>query len=105
MVRLNILQEQGGIYLDIDTICLRPLTTLLNADFVMGIQGDNYGLCNAIMLAKPQTEFGRQWIKSYESFNQQWDIHSVKIPLALSKTHPITVLSNQAFFCPVVGKF
>jgi hypothetical protein len=105
VVRLNILNEKGGIYLDIDTICVRPLAPLMKYDFVMGIQGDDYGLCNAIMMSKNNTDFGQHWYKSYESFNQQWDLHSVKIPYTLSKINPITILPNDAFFYPLWDPF
>lgn len=105
IVRLDLMNEQGGIYLDIDTICLRPLTALMKYDYVMGIQGDNYGLCNAVMMSKPNTEFGRQWYKSYESFTQQWDLHSVKVPYNLAQSYPITILPNDAFFYPLWDPF
>ena len=44
VIRLQVLNQRGGIYLDIDTICLRPLQEFRRHDFVMGLQGDNYGL-------------------------------------------------------------
>jgi len=102
VVRLRSINERGGIYLDIDTICLRPLTEFLKYDFVMGIQGNDYGLCNAIMMAKPGTEFGKQWYEAYKSFNcKDWDYHSVILPLKLAKQIPITILSNDALFYPL----
>ena len=102
VVRLKMLNERGGIYLDIDTICLRPLTEFLKYDFVMGIQGNNYGLCNAIMMAKPNTEFGKQWHQAYQNFNpSDWDYHSVILPLKLSKAIPITILANDMWFYPL----
>ncbi len=108
VVRLKILNERGGIYLDLDTICLRPLKEFMKYDFVMAIQGDNYGLCNAIMMAKPNTEFGKQWFQAYQSFKRsEWDHHSVILPLRLSKQYPITILANDTFFYPLwdpIGK-
>lgn len=102
ILRLKILNAQGGIYLDIDTICLKPFHSLLKYDFVMGIQGDNYGLCNAVILSKPNTQFGQKWLETYQTFNHnQWDTHSVHIPYQLSKSIPITVLPNDAFFWPL----
>lgn len=102
VVRLKVLNELGGIYLDIDTICLRPLKDFMKYDFVMGIQGDNYGLCNAIMLAKPGTTFGLEWFDCYKTFNDNdWDHHSVRLPLILSKKTPITILANDTFFYPL----
>lgn len=106
IIRLNKLNDVGGIYLDIDTICLRPLKSLMKYDFVMGIQGDNYGLCNAVMMCKPKTEFGKQWYESYQSFNKtNWDEHSVRIPYRLSSKYPITILPNDAFFYPLWDPF
>ena len=57
IIRLQKLIEHGGIYLDIDTICLKSFSNLLNYDFLMGIQTNSddtqvYGLCNAIILSK-----------------------------------------------------
>lgn len=106
IVRLEILNEVGGIYLDMDTMCLRPVGQLMAYEFVMGLQGNDYGLCNAIMLAQPKTEFGKQWYKAYESYMaSNWDLHSVKIPYNLSKTYPITVLPNDALFWPTWDPF
>jgi len=110
IVRLQKLNEFGGIYLDIDTICLKPFTDLLNNDFVMGIQGDNWGLCNATMLAKPNSAFGLTWMDEYKTFrslgrDEHWDEHSVRLPLKLSKTHPIliTILDSRKLFYPLWG--
>ncbi len=106
VVRLRVLNEIGGIYLDIDTICLRPFQDFMNYEFVMGIQGANYGLCNAVMMAKPHTQFGLKWYDSYRSFRGtdklHWDEHSVILPLELSKTYPsVTVLTNDTWFYPL----
>jgi GT2 family glycosyltransferase len=105
VMRLKVLNEFGGIYLDIDTISLRPLNEFRNYEFVMGMQGDNYGLCNAVMMAKPQSEFGLKWYDSYRDFrgngNQHWDEHSVKLPLTLSKQIPVTMLSKDSWFYPL----
>lgn len=102
IIRLKMLNEMGGIYLDIDTICLKPFKDFMKYDFVMGLQGDNYGLCNAIMLAKPNTTFGHEWYQSYHNFDENlWDYHSVQLPLILSKKIPITILENDTFFYPL----
>ena len=57
-IRLDILYKYGGVYMDIDTITYKSYKHLLNYDFVIGIQDENYGpekitlYCNAILLAK-----------------------------------------------------
>jgi Glycosyltransferase sugar-binding region containing DXD motif len=134
VVRLERLIEYGGIYLDLDTICVKPLTPLLGHDCVMGkeyYQDTNYvqkiikktignfidynpqtqktfhGLCNAVILAKPQAVFLKYWYESYSSFRSTghdrfWSEHSVKIAGKLAKKHSnhITVLSDEYFFYP-----
>ena len=50
----------------------------------MGYQCKNTeyeGLCNAVIFAKPQSEFLQLWLLNYKSFNkEQWDVHSVYLP-------------------------
>lgn len=112
VIRLQKLIEYGGIYLDIDTICLKSFSDLLNNDFVMGIQCDtnnkDYGLCNAVILSKKNSLFGKKWLETYKTFrstgrDEYWDEHSVIVPLNLSKLYPnnITILESSSFFYPL----
>jgi GT2 family glycosyltransferase/mannosyltransferase OCH1-like enzyme len=113
IIRLKKLIERGGIYLDMDTICLRSFSDLLCNDFVMGTQpnSDNtqlYGLCNAIILSSPNSNFGLKWLDSYRTFRSKgrdtyWDEHSVLKPLQLSEIYKndITVLNSNSFFYPL----
>ena len=113
IIRLEKLIQHGGIYLDIDTICLKSFKDLLHHDFIMGTQinSDNsniYGLCNAVILSKPQSEFALKWYHSYKNFrstgrDEYWDEHSVLKPLELSKKYPelIKILDSNSFFYPL----
>ncbi len=113
IIRLEKLIERGGIYLDIDTICLKSFKDLLEYDFVMGTQTNDgetetYGLCNAVILSKPNAEFALKWHESYKTFKSKgrdihWDEHSVIKPLELSKIHSrdIKILSSNDFFYPL----
>lgn len=99
IVRLNMLLELGGIYLDLDTISKKPLTDLLEHDFVIAKefmppvyytawdriknavrqvklsplteQQKVYGLCNAVMLSAPGSRFVEIWLNSYASFRSK----------------------------------
>ena len=113
IIRLQALYEQGGIYMDIDTICVKPFTDLLTHQSVMGIQGhtDNanipYGLCNAIILAEPGNEFIGCWFSNYQSFNHElWDAHSVQLPWILytELELPVTALDYDRFHYPLHTK-
>ena len=113
VTRLQKLQKYGGIYLDIDTICLKSFNDLRKYDFVIGAQGNKnnseiYGLCNAVMLSKPNCDFVIEWIDTYTTFrskgrDEYWDEHSVLIPLKLSYkySNKIKILDNNAFYNPL----
>jgi len=92
VLRLLILIEYGGIYLDLDTLCVKPFDDLLHHPFVIGQQGTGFrldGLCNAVLLAEKDSFFAKAWLNSYQNFRSCgqdafWDEHSVRIPLELS---------------------
>jgi len=95
VLRLKILIEHGGIYLDLDTICKKPFTAFLNHKFVIGKQGRwrKMGLCNAVMMSEKSSEFAKIWLDAYKTFrskgkDEYWGEHSVKVPLDLAKQYP-----------------
>lgn len=99
IVRLNMLKEHGGIYLDLDTISKKPLTSLLAHDFLIAkefkppvyyTRWDRvknavrqfrlaplteiqkvYGLCNAVMLSAPGSRFVEMWLDNYVTFRSR----------------------------------
>jgi len=112
VLRLLILKREGGIYLDIDTICVRPFTDLLDHPCVMGWQGGR-GLCNAVILSEPNGQFIRAWLETYRTFrskghDKHWDEHGVLMPTRLARdtqlSPHIKVLSKRAFFFPLWGQ-
>ena len=103
--RINILFNKGGIYLDIDTICIKPWKELLlKNDVVLGKQWPHPGICNAIMFTKPKTEFFKIWLENYEKhfLPEEWNEASIELPLALSKEYPhlLHVEEPETFFRP-----
>jgi hypothetical protein len=103
VLRLDILSRQGGIYLDMDVVSLKPFTPLLRHECVMGRQGQR-GLCNAVILAQPHCEFIRRWRSQYRDFDRtRWDFHSVILPKILWALAPrqVHVLGPRAFFYPL----
>jgi len=91
--RLQTLIEQGGIYLDLDTICCASFDRLLDQRCVLGHQtkDQSYGLCNAAILAERQSAFLQLWLDGYKSFrssglDKYWDEHSVRLPLKLARS-------------------
>jgi len=110
VVRLQVLQQYGGIYLDIDTLTLRDLSPLREHEFVMAWQG-TWGLCNAVMLSEPHSDFATRWMEEYRYFRgtgpgrAYWDEHSVQLPAKLARLPDIeshvTILDDHAFFYPL----
>ena len=118
VVRLHALKETGGIYLDLDTISVKPLTDLLNHSFAIGQElkpkyipknwrqrikyklglikanSENAtGLCNAVLLSEKNSEFVNFWLNEYKTFRSKgrdkyWNEHSVQVPERLATSHP-----------------
>lgn len=103
-VRMNMLFDKGGIYLDIDTICIEPWKQLLDNDVVLGKQSGHVGICNAIMFTVPKSEFFKIWLDKYESeFNPGgWNEASINLPYNISKQYPnrLTLKEPNVFFLP-----
>ncbi|KAI0000740.1 glycosyltransferase family 32 protein [Xylariaceae sp. FL0662B] len=107
ILRLKLLQEQGGIYLDMDAFGFRPFTDILKSprDMVLGHEGGNRGgLCNAIMVARKNSSFIDRWLAEYDGadLSKEWNYHSVVLPKELQLRHPdeVCALPPSAFFWP-----
>ncbi|KAI8983532.1 hypothetical protein BDB01DRAFT_722687 [Pilobolus umbonatus] len=106
IVRLEALLKYGGIYLDLDLVTLKPIDHLLDKEFVMAQEGvdGSVGLCNAMMIARPQARFLQRWYASYVSFDDKnWSYHSVILPKKLASVFndEITILNHTSFFWPL----
>ena len=106
--RIRRLIIQGGIYLDMDTLCLRPFTPLLDYECVMAYQNPG-GLCDATILAAPDSRFMKIWLNQYRWFrskghDEYWDEHATGVPYKLSQLprvkNSIHLLPRFAFFYP-----
>jgi hypothetical protein len=104
VLRLKTLQKYGGIYLDMDVIPLRPFTPLLHNDMVLGYEGwSKWGLCNAVIIAKPNSPFIAKWLATYATFtNDEWGLHSVITPMRLASEHKdeLCTLPPHSLFWP-----
>ncbi|KAI9243850.1 hypothetical protein BY458DRAFT_448087 [Sporodiniella umbellata] len=106
VVRLQVLEKYGGIYLDLDLISLKPVDHLLNKEFVMAQEGvgGSIGLCNAMIMSRPHSRFIQRWFAAYATFNStDWNYHSVILPgkLAPFFASEVTVLNHSAYFWPL----
>lgn len=108
-IKMYILFNKGGIYMDIDTITVNSYSKYLNNKFVMGQQTRPTGLCNAIMMSEPKSQFLKIWLDNYEKIfksnplgTKELGLASCKLPYELSKKFKnlITVLDPETFFIP-----
>ncbi len=107
ILRMLKLKEVGGVYLDIDTICVRPYVDLLYNKFVIANEitesGKNMGLCNAIMMSEPNGTFINNWINNYETFFEPdgWQEASTFLPWEIAKHDTnVTILKPENFLLP-----
>lgn len=112
VLRLQILLEIGGVYVDTDTIFIKPFKELLNNKVVLGQQGVEgvEGLCPAVIMSEPDSIFLKHWLLGFkDSFkggppgSPTWCTHSVAYPSWLSKRIPqeVTLVKHEAFFWPL----
>lgn len=112
LMRLYLLYNYGGIYLDVDVVCTKPFDTLLVHPMVMGKECVRYkdipyykvviGLCNAVIMCEPNNQFIKKWIDEYfiEYKSNWWDYNSIQVPRIIAKKYPslINVQPQNAFF-------
>ena len=115
-VRMKILWEMGGIYMDIDTISYKSMKPFLTHDTTLCKQynlrfhskdkASVYvgGICNAIMITKPRSPFFERWMTAYErAFDpDKWEEASIWLPLRLSREYSecVNVLEPEVFNVP-----
>ena len=107
LLRLDILNEEGGICLDIDTICIKPFDPLLVHEnkVVMGIEvfdGIITGLCNAVIISNKNNIFLQRWkqLCLIEFDPRDYNRTGVKLPWRLYNSFPddIWVEPPESFF-------
>lgn len=113
VLRLKLLIEKGGIYMDLDTICKRPFENLLKYNFVIGKQGRfRKKFCNGIIMSEKNSEFANLWFEQYKTFRSKgkdkyWAEHSSKISYILSKKYPslLHIVPSDYFHYPLYYPF
>lgn len=98
IARLEILIREGGIYLDIDVLSIKPFGDLLSKKCVLGIEAaDNLdstelsqakSITNAVMMCEPNHPFFIDWLKKTGEnlVNKCWAYHAVCLPLEMMNT-------------------
>lgn len=97
VLRLEKLIQRGGIYLDLDIICLKPFDYFLNNNLVLGVESSDNNeeidiykinsITNAVILAEPYNKFIINWYNMIADNIQDkpWAYHAVVLPLNILK--------------------
>lgn len=111
-IRLVLLYKFGGIYYDIDTICVKSHDYLLENEIVLGIQekykneSDLFG--NAVIMSKKNNFFIKKILDNFEKNfdNSEWTKASLFLPTNLyndlddKEKENIKILNNKYFYYP-----
>jgi hypothetical protein len=99
VLRLQILIEHGGIYLDTDSLLLKPLDPLLGKPFVIARESHD-SLAMSPLICEPNAEFARVWLQRIpERINTGiWADHAVRLPVEIAKYHPCEIRPQEEFF-------
>jgi hypothetical protein len=116
LVRLDLLLRDGGVYLDLDVLCVKPFAPLLRESFVLGQEGeDGYeGVCNGVILAEPGAAFAKEWLAGFDprtsrwqgfrarGHDENWNEMSVRYPAHLARLFPesVTIAPYDNFHWP-----
>ncbi len=110
VVRLQVLEAYGGVYMDLDTIVIRPLDEIFVPDCAMAQEYNPaldkvQGLGNAMILARPRSTFIRRWLDSFEFFHSTghdvaYAFYGVRVPMLLARQNgaDISILPYQHFY-------
>jgi len=100
IIRLLILYYHGGIYLDLDMLLLRNITSVCNNHLVMCRESPD-GVCNAfIYVDGAYSDIIGEWIQKYEqTYDRHWTKCSIHTPHELSVKYPeaMTTLPKHTF--------
>ena len=104
-IRMEVLYDRGGVYMDIDTISVRPYKSLLRNEVVLGIEDTSKDtICNAVMMTIPKSQFFTIWLKNYEAnfLPGGWSEASIRLPGLVALKYPslLTLKEQRTFFYP-----
>ena len=85
ILRLELVYQFGGIYLDSDFECYQPIAPLLDRSVIIGYETQN-SLCDAILGADQGHPFFRQAVNDYPGWYEKHRAkpHQIKTPYAPS---------------------
>lgn len=93
VMRLQILEEHGGIYMDTDILLLKPVNDLLTDKLVISFETATLqSICNAFMAAPAGSPFISEWLKLMPGAlrSEIWAYGGVVAPIILAGQEELT---------------
>jgi hypothetical protein len=103
VLRLNIIIEHGGYYLDTDTLVLRNLSVFGDRKLTLCRESPD-SIAMAPIIAKPGSEFLKLWRDKIPEYmaSGKWASHAVNLPHDLAAQNPyLCVVESQELFFPM----
>ena len=99
VLRLQILQKLGGIYLDTDTLLLKGLHPLMGPEMVLARESSD-SLAMSPIICKPGADFINVWLDRIPKALEvgTWAYHAVNLPVEISQYHACDIRPQHEFF-------
>ena len=87
--RVKILHDHGGIYLDLDSVVIRPMGALRRHECVLGLESPDK-VCSSVILGSKNSTFLKMWLNSYLDDYRVgvWAYNSGTVPFKLAMRFP-----------------
>ena len=99
VLRLQIMQKLGGIYLDTDSLLLKPLTPFVGQEMVLARESPD-SIAMSPIIAEPNADFINVWLQRIPQALEvgTWAYHAVNLPVEISKYHHCDIRPQEEFF-------
>jgi mannosyltransferase OCH1-like enzyme len=110
IIRMNILYEYGGIYLDNDIYLVNNIDSLLESTYSVYISKETEeNIINCVLISEPNNEFIKIWLDNFSmGFRMNnWGWHIRNLPKILLEKYPYYInkynikLLDNIVFCPI----
>jgi hypothetical protein len=96
LMRLHVLSELGGIYLDSDAFVVHNLSRWRHCATALGTDPGFAKLNNGVILAAKGAIFLKHWLKAIEEWDgESWDVHSCIWPFVHCRSAPDLVAATS----------
>ncbi len=109
IIRMELLYQYGGIYMDMDIYMLKDITSLLDGHSIYVTKETENSIINCVIISEPGNEFIKIWLDNFATgFRMNnWGWHIRDLPKILLDKYPYYInkynirLLDYENFCPM----